>query len=247
MNTISPSTAKKNIFRMNPSEYLNWRDNRQKLVHEIVSAAIELKFLRGSWAKGDFHLDRVSGLSFSDLDLVSIETGENLRSLIKQKISENLSKIGLYLNVSVHKDEAISYMSLEDARILAIGEYFAKIRLSDSNIQYIGYWRAKTILLLLRLNLNERYKEVAERINSIDALSALAVKLGIESSFTIDHAVNLLQLLRKDSVTREFLHCLLSPKIEQSYCIDIAVRLRQCQSISRWLQDYLISKMRIEI
>lgn len=222
-------------------EYEQLREERCALVRSAVTAVVELTCLRGSWVGGDFHLSIISGLSFSDVDLSSSEA-KPVSDKIIQRISERLVKAGFPLRVSAHREEDLAQVTLEDAGILKIAEYLSKVPSESGDSQYVNYWRAKTVLLLLQSKVNEGYRVTSDRIGTPEARNAFAVKLGIESVFSSDSAARLIEHFGNDTA-RDFLEQCLVSGPGPAYREEIASRVCQCQSVSPWLRDYILKKM----
>jgi len=161
-------------------------------------------------------------------------------------ISMVLLNVGFPLPVSAHREDELASVTLEDARVLKIGEYLSKVDFHGFDSEHTNYWRAKTVLLLLRLNVNESYQAISERIGTMDAQHAFAVKLGVESVLSVDSARRLIESFGED-LAREFLcRCILSNP-GPAYCADIVCRVNRCESFSPWLRQYLLAKMKFEV
>jgi hypothetical protein len=205
---------------------------------------MDLGCLRGSWAAGDFHLARSKRISFSDVDLIcEDEQGFDTK---RQIVVRLLRSEGFPLPVSAHREDDLCRVTLGDARVLKIGEYLSKVRPGCGDSRHISYWRAKTVLLLLRSVEGESYQAISERIGTADAQDALAVKLGSKSLFSVVGSSRLIESFGEE-MAREFLrYCVISNQ-KPDYRVEIVRRVHQCKSFSPWLREYILAKMRIRI
>lgn len=221
------------------------RQEHRQFVLDTLAQNDLLPALRGSWRYGDFHLSRVDGFSLSDLDLVIPGLSPASRKMIQYKLQKDLARL-FPLKVSIHSADSLLTMSLADSFILNIGEFIAKTRMVKIGDASYDHTVAKISLLLLRTYPEERYSEVACRIGTLEALSALAVKLGGETKFSSDAATQLLKSpSAASSIALEFLErCVLEPAGED-FVKSLRNRLNLCASIQPWLRQYLIRKMKI--
>jgi len=221
--------------------YKSLRSERLRLVEDILRRHHLSNAIRGSWKHNDFHLAPTGELTRSDLDLVV----EGLSPTERQQTQSTLqADIGnsMLLRVSVHGADSLLKMSLADSFILNIGEFISKTRELKAGDPDYDYTLAKITLLLSRSFPEERYAAVAARIDAPEVHLALNVKLGLESVFPPEKA----ELLLRSSaypIVREFVagHIMGAPS--PAFVDTIRNRVRHCQSIDLWLQEYLVSKM----
>lgn len=148
----------------------------------------------------------------------------------------------MFLRVSVHGADSLLKMSLTDSFILNIGEFISKTWELKVNDPDYDYTLAKISLLLLRSFQEERYAAVASRIDTPEVHLALDVKLGRESAFPPEKAALLLRS-NGHSIACEFVKECVLARSSPAFVVTICSRIRSCQSIAPWLQEYLISKM----
>lgn len=219
----------------------NLREEKKQIVTNSLIKLNALQCLRGSWLKDDFHFSTTLKTSFSDLDLVC--PGPSLgRIKLLQNVNDTLYKNAFLIRVSVHKADSLLKMSIEDSRVLNIGEYLSKVINNNLSPDHLSYIRAKMILLLLRINTGERYIDVANRINTYESYKAYRNKIGIESDFSLENAHALLLTSQTRPVKLFLYSCILSNPTEK-YTSQIINHLTDCKSIERWLQKYLIAKI----
>jgi len=229
---------------MLPMKYAKLRSERLELVRHAVSKVVDIKCLRGSWVAQDFHVSRIDGSSFSDVDLASSDKYP-ISDSARNRIYDTLTKHGFPLRVSAHREDSLALVSVIDARILKICEYLSKIYNRDPNADCLNYWRAKTVLLLLQNSTTEGCEAISNRIGTPDSRAAFAVKLGEQSVFDKERAARLINSFGSE-VAREFLKRGIETEPETAYVLETASRLQQCSSINSWLQSYVIAKMGID-
>lgn len=225
-------------------DYSTRRQRASALVRCSVSAVMDLRSLRGSWAAGDFHLDQGSGMSFSDVDLAASVNGNELQGQ-RQLISHALLQAGFPLPVSTHREQELASVSLKDARVLKIGEYLSKVHSGGGDLGYVSYWRAKTVLLLLRTHVTESYEAIVKRLGTPDAEQALAVKLGTQQEFPVESARRLIEAFGEEHARAFLSRCILS-RPDLAYRTEIAFLIERCKSFTPWLREYILQKMNIE-
>lgn len=222
-------------------QYQSLRNERLQLVVDTLQRHRLSGALRGSWKYDDFHLAATGALTRSDLDLVvdGLTPAERLQT---QAILQADFGNSMALRVSVHGADSLLKMNLADSFILNIGEFISKTRkLKAGNPDY-DYTLAKITLLLLRSFPEERYGAVAARIGTPEVQLALDVKLGLESAFPPEKAAILLHS-NASPVVREFIEAYVLAAPSPAFVDTIRNRVRRCQSIDPWLQEYLLSKM----
>lgn len=221
--------------------YQSLRCERLGLIVDTLQRHHISNALRGSWKHNDFHLDPTGVMTRSDLDLV-VEGLSSKERLQKQAtLQEDFGK-SMFLRVSVHGADSLLKMSLADSFILNIGEFISKTRTLKAGDPDYDYTLAKISLLLLRSFPEERYTAVAVRIGTPEVRLALDVKLGLESVFPPQKAAILLHSSANPLVYEFVKECALA--MPSPVFVDtIRNRVRGCQSIDPWLQEYLIHKM----
>lgn len=221
--------------------YQSLRNERLRLVVDTLQRHHLSIALRGSWKYDDFHLAPSGALTRSDLDLVveglSPKERQHTQATLQAEFGNSMA-----LRVSVHGADSLLKMSLADSFILNIGEFIAKTReLKEGDPDY-DYTLAKITLLLLRSFPEERYAAVAARIGTPEVRLALDVKLGLKSAFPVEKAALLLRTSAYP-IVREFVDEYVLTIPSPVFVDMIRNRVRRCQSIDLWLQEYLISKM----
>lgn len=226
-----------------PGLDLELRQAHRQFVLDTLAQNHLLQALRGSWKYGDFHLHHAGGFSLSDLDLVVPGVSPTSRRMIQSKLQKDLAPF-FPLKVSIHPADSLLKMNLADSFVLNIGEFIAKTRMVKTVDTSYDHTLAKISLLLLRSYPEERYPEVACRIGTPEALSALAVKLGAEAKFSSDTAGLLLKSTSAaNSFALEFLErCVFEPASED-FLGSLRNRIALCSSIEPWLREYLIRKI----
>lgn len=224
-----------------PYDYLRRREQRWVLVRQAVSTTSSVQCLRGSWVAGDFHLDRTGNRSFSDVDL-AFGSDSSVSDAARQFISDALSQAGFPLRVSIHREEALARLTSQDARILKMAEFLVHTASVPRGSPLAAYWLAKTSLLLLRETSNEGCGAIAERIGTAEAQLAFAVKLGEQTTFTAENARQLMEGSGND-IAHEFLRRCVLVCPAPAYRDEVADRLRQCESFTPWLLDYVLAKL----
>lgn len=221
--------------------YQSLRNGRLRLIEDTLQRHHLPSALRGSWKYDDFHLAPSGALTRSDLDLVveglSLKERLQTQATLQAEFGNSMA-----LRVSVHGADSLLKMNLADSFILNIGEFISKTRELKAGDPDYDYTLAKITLLLLRSFPEERYAAVAARIGTPEVRLALDVKLGLESAFPPEKAAQLLRSSAYPIVCKFVEEYVLA--IPSSVFVDmIRNRVRRCQSIDLWLQEYLISKM----
>jgi hypothetical protein len=131
--------------------------------------------LRGSWCNSEFHLSKTNLVSYSDVDLfIQDISTENKEKLIKSLNGEFNQFFENEIKISIHSSNSLSNMTIQDANILAMGEYIA---LYKKHIQFglipQDYFIAKFILIMLRKNLNYTYFQAATNTNISKSLKVM--------------------------------------------------------------------------
>lgn len=221
--------------------YQSLRSERLRLVVDTLQRHRLSGALRGSWKYDDFHLAPTGALTRSDLDLVvdGLTPAERLQTQVALQADFGSS---MALRVSVHGADSLLKMNLADSFILNIGEFISKTQKLKAGDPDYDYTLAKITLLLLRSFPEERYAAVAARIATPEVQLALGVKLGLESAFSPKKSAMLLHS-NASPIVREFIDAYVLAVPSPAFVDTIRNRVRRCQSIDLWLQEYLISKM----
>lgn len=147
--------------------------------------------LKGSFRHGDFHLI-APNTTFSDLDLVLPNVGEDARHDHEQEVRSALAARGWHLRVSVQASDSTAGLDLDESRLLTVAEF---VRFHDLHRRSASSWAyliGKVTLGVLRQRPQERTTETAARIGSDHALAANRARLGHDPSFTNADALRLL-------------------------------------------------------
>ena len=127
--------------------------------------------------------------------------------------------------------------------ILNVGEFVAKARCLQQTDPAYQYAMAKTVLMLRRRSTEERYEAVALRLQGAAPRRAIAVKLGEAVSMDVAQAASMLDGHALPLV-RKLAALFMRGGDLSELIVETVEHLRCCDSIDRWLQDYLIRKMR---
>jgi hypothetical protein len=227
---------------MNMTQYESFRDKVQKRIFYILDENNALEFLRGSWKFGDFHLNIDGTKSFSDLDLLIEGIDEKERTNKIKLFSDKISKC-IDCVVSIHTQNSLETMNMEASQLLAIGEYISKymrhIALGGASLDYI---QAKFLLILLRKNSIERYKDVVNRIGNSDIEQVFEIKLGKRDVLDLKKAKKLIEN-NGDNLAKLFLNYCLINEPKDFFVETIVKRIRNSKTIDKWLRKYLIQKI----
>jgi hypothetical protein len=224
-------------------EYSARREELRRLVCDVLEeCGAGVASLRGSWLYSDFHLNSDCKRSFSDLDLVLIGRENDDISRVRQAIDLRLGSL-LRLNVAIHPLESMQGMTIQDARLLLIGEYFISVfRKVRTGYMTMDYARAKISLLFLRISREERYKDVMRRLDSDLVRRAGLVKLGSMSRFSVE---DMTQCLRgeKDEIVSLFLKECIAGRPSSLFLEEWQQEVERAPSVDRWLKDLLLNKV----
>lgn len=224
-----------------PPGYLERRVQAGAFVHEALhGSGVAAGAVRGSWRHGDFHLSLGSMVSYSDLDLVVMGTVEELVRL-SDELARRLSST-LRLKIAIHPVESMAGMSLEDARLLLIGEYIiSMVRKVPTGLMSADYVRAKIALLFLRSRLDERYLDVAHRARR-EATVAVQVKFGGADRFSADQMASCLSSA-DDANTRRFVEGCLFGEPDQRFLREWTEDVVQAPSVDPWLKEFVVARV----
>jgi hypothetical protein len=217
-------------------EYVAQRYRLANGVRQAIASFHATLRLRGSFAYGDFHLDRHSGSSCSDIDTVGSDLPPAELGSYSDRLSQVVySYVGIRLRVSIHPAERFMALSPQDARFLAIAEYLRHSPTCGDDA--LPVLRAKVSLLVVRENQAERYVETARRIGTRPARLALRTKLGYDRNFSVDGAAALLS----DATTEGDLflrRCILNGPTH-AFVEEYVACLRRRTGVHPWLRQYL--------
>lgn len=138
---MSDSLVSPNIWRI-----ARWR--LAKEVHDAVSSVSPDFELKGSFARGDFHLSRRSLETFSDVDLLLADDARD-RHAWEQDVASLIADHGWNIRVSVQHHDSTAGIRVDDSRLLIVGEL---VRFWDrmSDHAFAGYLTAKATLAMAR-------------------------------------------------------------------------------------------------
>ena len=216
----------------------------QQDIFKICKKQQVYRYLRGSWKNGDFHWNIDKGITYSDIDILIEGISIELRQKMAKAITDETANFSnAPIHTSIHPQNALDLMDLKDSRVLNICEYISKfISFSSYEQRGLEYLRAKILLLLLRNHTSERYIDVRNRIQTPEVQRAYGVKLGLYPIFSIEDARTLIYKFG-DQMSKIFYdHCLRSIP-SSSYINSIVSTLQNCNTIDRWLKDYMIDKL----
>jgi hypothetical protein len=202
--------------------------------------------LKGSWENNDFHLDLNGKTTYSDVDLFipDINSSEKkiLITLLEKKISSLFSN---YIKVSIHNRNSLSIMNIQDAKILALGEYVSTYKkYVKKGLVPRDYFIAKTLLNLHRKSLDEKYVEIKNNRNFKILNSCFDVKLGILTKLEKAQMDDYFSKTCNDNLLNFFLENCYYMNPDKHFENKIFNWLYEANSIEDWLRDYLIKKMK---
>lgn len=144
----------------------------------LRSAGLPLAALYGSWAHGDFHLDESTSTSLSDVDLVLPDHSPQDRAELTIAVERNLPT-GAAKRVTARAANDLGNLVPSAHMWITLAAYATALRREPHRTAQVdGYLTAKTLLMLLRSSSEERYAQIAQRLNTPHANRALAIKLG---------------------------------------------------------------------
>jgi hypothetical protein len=169
---------------------------RERVARDVIATANsvdERVFVGGgSWLAGDFHLRAHPFTSYSDIDLAARASASGDYSSMCRAVADAVQeRLGLELPVTVPAPEWTT-LDVPGARFLAIGEFLRQIPYVKAHSPRTDYLLAKISLSVSRMVREERYAEVADRLNRPAARHALAVKTGQLTRFDVGAALALL-------------------------------------------------------
>lgn len=131
-----------------PNVWLARRSCLAEAVHEAVRAAHPGFTIKGSFARGDFHLSRHLGVTFSDVDLLLGDDGRD-RHQWEADVASRIARQGWSIRVSVQHFDSTSGICAVDSRLLIVGEV---IRFWDQmeNPAFASYLTAKATLSMVQ-------------------------------------------------------------------------------------------------
>jgi hypothetical protein len=212
-----------------------------RAVTQELSDATGHFFLRGSFVYGDFHLNELTGRSFSDVDLVAPMSTDaecfKLRQVLELRLA---SALGMSIHVGIHPERNFEELSPEDARFVAVGEYLRRATGGAQDDDYASFMRAKGSLLVMRSYPAERYATVAIRIGTPHAVEAARVKMGLSVHFGVPQTESLLRASPYPEA-RTLLQFVVdpSPTGRAAYRSQLLERA----SVSIWLRQYVANQI----
>ena len=130
--------------------------------------------LRGSFARGDFHLRRHDVTTYSDVDLILPGVREDVRFVLADEVADGLRRAGLALPVSVQPMDAFTQLPEPTSRYVHLGEFIRRSARDAGDGPKQDYLRAK-LALSLTGRAPGRQPSVLAR--------ATEVKLGLSEAF----------------------------------------------------------------
>lgn len=148
------------------------------------------------------------------------------------------------LKISVHGDDHLSMISLRDSKIKNILEYLITWKnLADSGLDMPDYYKAKTILLLMKTeDADQRYKELSLKAEPSLSYNLYNIKIGIENDLDYKAAEFLLKNI-DGAIELSFLNNCIIKNPTEKYFKYILASFKECKTISKWLMDYIILKL----
>jgi hypothetical protein len=187
---------------MGAQEYKRRRLKLRNEVYNLVNRIDESLIIKGSWFKSDFHYNFYNNTSYSDLDLLSFNNIDN-----KQKLENRLSvllkkKLKCNIPVSIHLENALSELTLNEAHDLALLEYTYQIR-KENDFLRVNYLKSKFILYLLRIDIKETYEQVKTRLKNEYVDRCYLIKLGYKESINNEYLASIIDDYIYDIKLRE--------------------------------------------
>jgi hypothetical protein len=138
--------------------------------------------VRGSFARGDFHLQRHESKTYSDIDLILPGVAEVARHVLADEVSAGLAERGINLPVSVQPLDVFSHLPPHTSRYAHLGEYLRRSAPLDFDDPKVDYLRAKLSLNLIRAEADELPPVAAK---------ASEIKVGLQATFSSEDFLNL--------------------------------------------------------
>ncbi|MFS2185654.1 hypothetical protein ACCC92_03210 [Mucilaginibacter sp. Mucisp84] len=219
---------------------------RDEIESAIGMSSCELS-LRGSWKFDDFHLDSQQDLTHSDIDLIAMGPLKSEKELVIAGLQQQISPL-LRIRISIHPEDHLSQISLEDSRIKNIYEYLIHFKnAQDPEHPSVNYLKAKIMMLLLkRTERNQRFADIRAELPGPATANLHAIKIGTEKTIDLQALSRLMDTIT-DPVTLSFYaNCIIADPSPQYYDA-IHQQFLDCETVSDWLKNYIISKMKTDV
>ncbi|MCR6487201.1 hypothetical protein M8542_30665 [Amycolatopsis sp. OK19-0408] len=132
---------------MNEQTWLNARQNLNAAVQSAIQETNPRFRLKGSFARGDFHLLRDGITTFSDIDLILPDDGRD-RHAWEADVTRRMTTLGWPIRTSVQHFDTIGVVGAADSQLLALAE-LVRFDARRTEPFFDSYILAKTCLTLL--------------------------------------------------------------------------------------------------
>ncbi|RKZ54459.1 MAG: hypothetical protein DRR16_03180 [Candidatus Parabeggiatoa sp. nov. 3] len=203
-----------------------------------------LEFLRGSWKTGTFHLNSSGRYSQSDIDILVYKIDQSRAKIISNAIMQDtLLLFDSPLDVSIHPEDSLSNLNINDSKLINIAEYIFKYKQyifkNSGNLDYI---KVKIIFFLLRKTVDDSYTSITTRIDTKEIKHALNVKMGLESIFPLEYAKQLIYTYGNQFAFDFLKNCLVKVP-DEDFINFITDEIHSSKTIDSWLQSYMLEKL----
>lgn len=207
----------------------------RQFIYNTVKAVDSELIIGGSWKYNDFHFN--GDISFSDLDLLFVNLPESTKIEYIRTLELQLSKYNI--DVSIHTQNKLEHMSFDKACQLILPEYLIQ-RIKNQNHFRANkkiYLDSKFILLSLRKNTRQRYRDITldEELSIFRPL--LDVKLGNSTDYP-KHIQNKLE----HYINKGLFNYIMTP-----YITSTMLEKEMEKLTSKNPQDYLITNLENKI
>lgn len=134
-------------LRMASADWLRRRRELSAAVRSAIHETNQHFRLKGSFARGDFHLLADGSGTFSDVDLVLTDDGRDRHSW-EADVAQRMARQGWSIRVSVQHFDTVGSVGLSDSRLLALAE-LVRFNSRRAEPYFDSYLLAKTCLTLL--------------------------------------------------------------------------------------------------
>jgi len=224
-----------------PSNYIDRRSVLRQQIKEVFDNFSPYVRLRGSWEHNDFHLLPDGITTFSDLDVIALQSQADECAYLSDQIKTKTDQF-ISMRVSVHPNDDLNKVSFADAKVKNILEYIISYR-RDIHLGHAQneYMKAKTLMLLLNKEEGNRYAEIRQQFDSPAIDSLYHIKIGTLDKMNIEYAAKLIKE-HGDLMARTFFnHCIIQRPSNQ-FVESILAQFRECHSVGPWLKSYILKK-----
>lgn len=225
---------------MNLANYLIKRELLRAQVCDSINLIDHRLLIRGSWYYGDFHLDFNKNFTHSDLDILAqgISPQNELIACIEQKLDPIIK-----MKISIHENDFLSNISLFDSKIKNIFEYLIAYRNFHRQKSYMGYFKAKTLMLLLKTQgSDQRFLQIKDSIKHPAMKNLYEMKIGVEREIDISQLKEIVLKIKDETLTLFYDNCIQTTPSSQ-YFEAIRSEFQSCITIDNWLKSHIQNKL----